>query len=225
MYTNQINFPTLIRLTSTNYSFAQAIDDGSDIRFASSLGKHLPYQIERWDRGNQLAELWVLADTIKGNNGTQYLTMYWGKAGAVNRSNGAAVFDTANGFAGVWHLGEGSGNAFDATANGINDTAKGTVKYHQTGGVAYSDSLTGTSSYFKAGDAYKTLLNMSARDKVTVSAWVNRAGNAAAGAIEGIVGKYQFAGSTNYREYMLGNNSGSGFAFYISTDGTSTNRL
>jgi autotransporter-associated beta strand protein len=223
VYTNQINFPTLIRLTSTNYSFAQAIDDGSDIRFASSLGKHLPYQIERWDRGNQLAELWVLADTIKGNNGTQYLTMYWGKAGAVNRSNGAAVFDTANGFAGVWHLGEGSGNAFDATANGINDTAKGTVKYHQTGGVAYSDSLTGTSSYFKAGDAYKTLLNMSARDKVTVSAWVNRAGNAAAGAIEGIVGKYQFAGSTNYREYMLGNNSGSGFAFYISTDGTSTN--
>ena len=52
--TSQYNFPTLIRLTSANFPFAQALDDGSDIRFASSLGKHLPYQIERCDAATSL---------------------------------------------------------------------------------------------------------------------------------------------------------------------------
>jgi autotransporter-associated beta strand protein len=217
-----VNFPTLIRLTSTNFSFAQALDDGSDVRFASSLGKRLAYQIERWDRPNQLAEIWVLADTVKGNNGTQYFTMYWGKTGVGTRSKSADVFDTTNGFVGVWHLGEGSGNAFDATANGINDTAKGTVKYHQTGGVAYSDSLTGASSYFAANNAYNTLLNMSARNKVTVSAWVRRDGAASgnSGNVEGIAGKYKWAASANAREYCILNNATTGFAFSVSSNGT-----
>ena len=220
-----VNFPTLIRLTSTNFPFAQALDDGSDVRFASSLGKRLAYQIERWDRPNQLAEIWVLADTIKGNNGTQYLNMYWGKTGVGSRSKGADVFDTGNGFVGVWHLGEGSGNAFDATINGIMDTAKGTVKYQKTGGVAYSDSITGSASYFAANNAYNTLLNMSARNKVTVSAWVRREGAATgnSGNVEGIAGKYKW--TSNLREYCLGNNATTGFAFWVSTNGTAETAL
>ena len=143
--------------------------------------------------------------------------MYWGKAGAVNRSNGTAVFDTANGYQGVWHLDEGSGNVYDATANGILDTAKGTIKYLEIGDIAYSDSVTGTASYFKAGDAYNTLLNMHSKNKVTISAWANRAGAAAAETMEPIAGKYQWNG-VNYREYQLGNNGN--FAFWLSSDGT-----
>ena len=174
--TNQINFPTLIRLTSSNFTFSQAQDNGGDIRFASSLGKILSYQIERWSRSSQLAEIWVNVDTVKGYNGTQYITMYWGNPGVASRSNGAAVFDTANGYQGVWHLGEGSGNVFDATANGIMDTAKGTIKYNETGGIANCDSLIGSASYLVADNGYNTLLNMHAKNKVTISAWVNRVG-------------------------------------------------
>ena len=218
--TDQSNFPLLVRLTSANFNFSQARSSGQDIRFSKSTGVHFPYQIERWDNANQLAELWVNVDVIKGYNDAQYITMYWGNAAAADSSNSAKVFDTTNGFVGVWHLGEASGNALDATINGIKDTAKGTIKYQKTGGIAYSDSLVGSGSYLVAGNGYNTLLNMHARNKVTVSAWVNRAGAIAgnSGNVEGIAGKYKW--TSNLREYCLGNNATTGFAFWVSTNGT-----
>src|SRR5690606_24323036 len=53
---------------------------------------------------------WVLLDTAKANT-TQTLRLYWGKAGAADSSSGRAVFDTAHGYAGVWHLGDAPGVA------------------------------------------------------------------------------------------------------------------
>jgi Concanavalin A-like lectin/glucanases superfamily/FlgD Ig-like domain len=52
--------------------------------------------------------------------------MYWGNPGAADSSSGTAVFDTANGFVGVWHLGE-TGNTDpqgykDATFNAYDGT-------------------------------------------------------------------------------------------------------
>ena len=85
--TNQMGFPALVRLTSATFNFLQAQDSGQDIRFSKSNGTHLAYQVERWDRSNQLAEIWVRADTVYGNNGSQYFTMYWGNSGAADSSN------------------------------------------------------------------------------------------------------------------------------------------
>jgi hypothetical protein len=102
--TDQLNFPVLVRLSGGNFPTG-AKTDGTDIRFATSTGTHIPYQIGRWDNTNSLAEIWVKADVL-GNNSTQYIVMYWGKADAMDSSSGSAVFDTANGFMGVWHLGE-----------------------------------------------------------------------------------------------------------------------
>ena len=98
--TSLSNFPVLIRLTSNNFNFSQAQDSGQDIRFSKSDGAHLPYQVERWDRSNQLAEIWVQADTVYGNNGTQYFTMYWGNSGRPDTSKVRPCVQTANGFAG-----------------------------------------------------------------------------------------------------------------------------
>ena len=81
------NFPALVRLTSTNFTFAQANANGSDIRFSKADGTHLPYEIERWDGTGQLAEIWVLVDNILGNNNQQFIIMYWGKASASDSSN------------------------------------------------------------------------------------------------------------------------------------------
>jgi PKD repeat protein len=216
-------FPVLVRLTlPDSLIFTTSKPGGADIRFseAGNSAKHLPYQIERWDAVNKAAELWVLADSVKGNDSTQYLRMYWGNATVEDSQKSSTVFDIGNGFVGVWHLGEASGNAVDATVNGINDTAKGTIKYRKTGGVGYSDSLTGNGSYFKAGSQYNTLLNMSAGKKVTISAWVNRAGAAIAGTTEGIAGKYAWVGgaTNNNREYLIANDGG--FQFLLSSDGT-----
>ncbi|HMD68776.1 MAG TPA: DUF2341 domain-containing protein, partial [Chitinivibrionales bacterium] len=119
--TQQLGFPVLVRLTSATpaFSFAQAMTAGQDIRFSKSDGTHLPYQIERFDQANQLAEVWVKAD-VNGNDAAQYITMYWGNGTAADSSNGAAVFN--NGFAGVWHLGE-TGNI---NANGYADATGAT---------------------------------------------------------------------------------------------------
>src|SRR5690606_32079229 len=81
----------------------------------------LPYQIESWSSG--AAAIWVKVDTIKGNNSTQKIRMHWGNGSAAAESNGAAVFDTANGFRGVWHLHDSTttGSA-DATVLATNAT-------------------------------------------------------------------------------------------------------
>lgn len=106
------NFPVLIRLTPAEAAvFTGAKAGGADIRFAKSNDTVLPYQIERWDATAQRAEIWVKLDTVRGNDSTQSIKMYWGNSGATSQSNGRAVFDTALGYAGVWHLGDSTGRA------------------------------------------------------------------------------------------------------------------
>lgn len=117
-------FPLLVRLTAGSFDFTQAESYGADLRFAKPDGTALPHQIERWDVTAGSAAVWVLVDTVYGNRGDQYVTMHWGNPNASTNSGSTAVFDTANGFAGVWHLGEDaagrSGDAIyrDATAHG-----------------------------------------------------------------------------------------------------------
>ena len=67
--TQQLGFPVLVRLTSTTpaFSFGQTMAAGQDIRFSKADGTHIPYQIERFDQTNQLAEIWVKVD-VNGND-------------------------------------------------------------------------------------------------------------------------------------------------------------
>ncbi|MGL1887318.1 MAG: DUF2341 domain-containing protein, partial [Reichenbachiella sp.] len=114
------NFPVLVRLTGSNFTFANARGNGEDIRFATAAGIPMAYEIERWDSTNALAELWVNVPTVTGNSTTD-IKMFWGMAGVESESDGIDVFTTSKYFAGVWHLGE-EGNAGtdgfkDATIN------------------------------------------------------------------------------------------------------------
>jgi hypothetical protein len=108
-------FPVLVRLNAANFDFSQAQKNGNDLRFTKSNGDALPFEIERWDSVRSLAEIWVTVDMVYGNDSTHFMTMYWGMQPASPASNGATVFDTANGYVGVWHLGP---NLPDATING-----------------------------------------------------------------------------------------------------------
>lgn len=218
--TNCLDFPLLVRLTATNFDFNQAQDNGEDIRFAKSNGAKLAYQIERWTKGSSVAEIWVRVDTVYGSDPSQYIKMHWGKGGVASKSSGSEVFDTSNGFVGVWHMNQSSGSATDATVNGLNGTANGGVTYAQTGTIGVANGFDGNGDYFDNGNSTK--FQMDAADKVTVSAWVKRAGNAVAGDQEGIAGKFEWT-SGNYREYSLINDKNSGFRFVVSSDGTGTN--
>lgn len=118
------NFPLLLRLDSAALDFAQTAPDGRDIRFSKSDGTPLRYEIDFWDAYFGHAAVWVLMDTVRGNDSTQSITMYWGgPADAPDFSSPSAVFDTANGHAMVWHVNEtGAGDLGvirDVTVNGV----------------------------------------------------------------------------------------------------------
>ncbi len=105
------DFPVLVRMTAADFVFSEAKADGSDLRFADSAGTPLPFELERFDPVNKLAEAWVLPAKVKGDNSAQGFRMYWGNSGATSLSSGPAVFPSSGNFAGIWHLGEDGGNA------------------------------------------------------------------------------------------------------------------
>jgi hypothetical protein len=155
-------FPVLVRLGGSNFAFAEAKGKGQDIRFSAPGGAHLAYQIDRWDSAKAAAEIWVKLDSVKGNADDQTFTMLWGKADAADSSNGSAVFDSANGFVGVWHMG-GSGTA--ARKNAVSGGWDAETRYFDgnengTGMIGFADSLDGDSPYgdhLSLGDGYSEL--------------------------------------------------------------------
>ncbi len=96
-------FPLLVRLHGDSFPFAEAREDGADLRFASSAGAALPHQIETFDAARGEAAVWVRVPTIRGND-AQVLRLFWGREDAADASDGRAVFDAANGHVGVWHM-------------------------------------------------------------------------------------------------------------------------
>lgn len=168
-------FPVLIRLTNSNFTFTQAADNGSDIRFTKPDNTPLPHEIERWDVSSGNAAIWVLVDTVYGNNNTQYITMYWGNPDAADSSSSSAVFDTVYGFQGVWHLGETAGNtaAWDATGNEYHGAPYGMTEASAVPGViGGAREFDGTSSYFMMPNTANSKLNFPENGAYTVSAWV-----------------------------------------------------
>jgi hypothetical protein len=98
------DFPVLIRLDSSNFPFEQVKSDGSDVRFAGPGDEPLALEIERWDAARRRAEVWVRVPLLRARTDTASIRMYWGNPQATQGSDGRAVFDTAAGYAGVWHL-------------------------------------------------------------------------------------------------------------------------
>jgi len=155
------NFPALIRLTAANFDFTQAKSNGDDIRFTKSDTTFLPYEIERWDSVAKLAEVWVKVDTINGNDSAQSITMLWGDSSATGSSNGAAVFDTANGFAAVWHLNTDCSDITTGKHDGTNFGATDTV------GIIGGAKKFNGSSYIQVPGL------LGEPQSITLSAWVH----------------------------------------------------
>jgi hypothetical protein len=170
---NVYDFPVLVRLTRDNFDFSQAKPDGGDIRFAKSDSILLPYDIERWDAQNGNAEVWVKADTVLGNNSSQYILMYWGNPDAIAGSSSVTVFDTAKGFQGVWHMGQATGAVvLDATGNHFDATPSDTAPCMVPGTIGKAQEFDGFSSYLTMVGTAAGKLDFPERGKYMVSAWV-----------------------------------------------------
>jgi hypothetical protein len=163
------NFPVLVRLDTTTFTFAQSKNNGEDIRFTKSDGSPLEYEIERWDMQNNQAEIWVKIDTVYGNNNVQFIRMYWGNPLAVAQSNSMMVFDTCTGFQGIWHLGESAGNVLDASINKIDGTRNGNQR-QCPGYIGYGQ-------YFDGSGDFAEIMNVENPDisGFTACAWVKHA--------------------------------------------------
>jgi Concanavalin A-like lectin/glucanases superfamily/Domain of unknown function (DUF2341) len=171
---NVMNFPILIRLTNSNFNFSEANIDGGDLRFARSDSTPLPYEIERWDEAQGAAEVWVKLDTVYGNDSVHYVSMIWGNANAASASNGASVFDTANGFQGVWHLGQaGNAVAHDATYNHFDQTPFGmTAASSVSGVIGGAQRFDGMTGFFEAAGTASGKLDFPRNGTYAISAWV-----------------------------------------------------
>ena len=96
-------FPLLVRLDKDWFDFSQAKANGEDLRFSTSTGQPLAYEIEQWDAAAGEASIWVRIPKILGN-ARQEIRMYWGQADAETESSGSAVFNESNGYLSVWHM-------------------------------------------------------------------------------------------------------------------------
>ena len=96
-------FPLLVRLRRDFFDFSEVKANGEDVRFSTSSGTPLAYQIEEWNAAQGMASIWVRIPAIKGN-ARQEIRVHWGQAGAASESSGAAVFNESNGYLSVWHM-------------------------------------------------------------------------------------------------------------------------
>ncbi len=171
--TTQTDFPVLIRLNASNFTFAQAQTNGEDVRFAATDESPLDYEIERWDNGGALADIWVKVPTVTGNSTTN-IKMYWGNSDAPSLSDGEAVFETTNNFAGVWHLGEDgnttAGGYADATPNNYDGTGVSmTSGSDESAVLGYGQRFDGTSDYIGLPSSVNFVRNVSEH---TLSGWI-----------------------------------------------------
>jgi hypothetical protein len=168
---NVTDVPVLVRLITGNFDFGQAKTDGADLRFAKSDGSRVACEIERWDPVAQIASVWVKADTVYGNDSVQSLTMYWGNADAARQSNSEEVFDTASGFAGVWHLGETTGaTAGEATYNGFSGIYNGGLPNIEKGPLGNCQYINRPDKdYIDMGNVMNPGLK-----SISVGAWIKR---------------------------------------------------
>jgi hypothetical protein len=169
-----VGFPLLVRLNAANFDFSQAQPDGSDLRFFRKDQTPLPYEIERWDAASGIGEIWVRLDTIFGNDDSQSLQMLWGELTAGVPLDSAAVFDTVDGFQGVWHLNEaGISPCFDATPNRYTGTPyRMNAASAVAGAVGIGRHFEGDSAYFQMHGTADGRLNFAQDGAYAVSAWV-----------------------------------------------------
>jgi len=85
--TPENNFQVKVLLNDSNFEYANANSDGSDLRFYDPNNQKLSYWIESWVYGGE-SIIWVNVPV----SGTSSIYMYYGNSQALSESNGEDVF-------------------------------------------------------------------------------------------------------------------------------------
>jgi hypothetical protein len=165
------NFPALVKLGGhiTNFTYGGFLSgSGHDIRFTDDgQTRLLNHEIESWNTGGD-SHVWVQVPTLAGSTTT--IWAMWGNAAAASApiyaTNGASWTES---FAGVWHLGETSGNSRDSTTNALTGYPSNGVTQTASGQVGDADDFGGSGSRTFLGTP--AALNNLTRN-FSVSAWI-----------------------------------------------------
>ena len=84
------DYQVLVTLTGS-FDFAHASNDGSDVRITAANDAALPFWIETWNPGANLARIWVRVPSIPTTGTTIYL--YYGNPAASSTSSGGDAFE------------------------------------------------------------------------------------------------------------------------------------
>ncbi len=119
---NLANFPVLVKLTAANFDFSKVQTNGEDIRFVDSDDfTPLKYEIEKWDKTNQVAYIWVKVPQIDSSSNTDFIYMYYDNSGANDAQEAINVWD--GNYTNVYHFAETTENYLDSTNNNKDSTA------------------------------------------------------------------------------------------------------
>ncbi len=109
------DFPVLLRLHSGNLTFANAKNDGSDIRLVASDDKTpLKFHLERYDPAEEMVLIWVKAPRIPPGSDQEFIWLYYGNPGVSAGQEPGGTYDPGQLL--VYHLGEKEGTPKDSTA-------------------------------------------------------------------------------------------------------------
>ena len=113
------NVPVLVRLSTAisgfDYNDFASPGNGADLAFFDAHERRLAYEIDEWHT-NGTSLVWVKLPELK--KGTRF-TAAWGGVGCVPMDGYATGHEVWCDYAGVWHMNEDSGTAYDSTANGL----------------------------------------------------------------------------------------------------------
>jgi hypothetical protein len=173
---NLIDFPVLIDLSSSNFTFSKALSAGQDIRFTDSDGTTLlSYEIEQWDSVGQVAKVWVKVPQIDASSSTDYIYMYYGNSGAADAQSINSVWDSN--FKAVWHMNQAGGtdpNMKDSTSN-ANNLGFGSA---QTGADLVTGQIDGAQDFDGTVNDQLTKSNptpnLNILSTITLEAWIKR---------------------------------------------------
>lgn len=91
------DYQILVQLNDTNFNYALAGSNGSDLRFRDESGNLLDYWIERWyPRDTHTSRIWVNIPTLKYKE--YKILVYYGNPDATPMSNGDHTFDFFDNF-------------------------------------------------------------------------------------------------------------------------------
>jgi biopolymer transport protein ExbB len=110
-----MDFPVLVRLHTGNFTFENAKNDGSDIRFVAADDKSLlKYHIERYDPVEEMVLIWVKVPQVAPASKEGFFWIYYGNGAAADGQDAGGTYDTSQ--LGVYHLGEKDGVPQDSTS-------------------------------------------------------------------------------------------------------------